>query len=260
MPMDEHAVCRAQVEAHFAGRVGSAEERGMRQHLAECPACRRRYGRHWILSELDPHALGAYERIGRGLGFLKRPSRMRPAGVLLVAATFACVIGLVVGRFKLQEREFAARGASRSPWALIEVYHAKPERPFEPAAGKVGRSDELAFAYANGAGYPYLVVCGLDEHGHVYWYHPAWTSMAEDPEAVRVEKADTIRELPEAISQAIDGSKLRIVAVFARRALHVREVEREIDRAGQTNGDLGAALTRAFGDVLVIEQKLEVAP
>jgi MFS transporter, DHA1 family, tetracycline resistance protein len=59
---------RALVERHFAGTISQVEERSMRPHLPACESCRTYYERHLVLSRLDPDALAAEERLGRGLG------------------------------------------------------------------------------------------------------------------------------------------------------------------------------------------------
>jgi hypothetical protein len=96
------------------------------------------------------------------------------------------------------------------------------------ALGEVMRaSDELAFAFDNPASARHLLIFGVDEHRHVYWYHPAWVNPATTPTAVAIPGGR--HELPEAVSHDLDGGVLTLYAVFANEAVSVRELERALD-------------------------------
>ncbi len=254
---DEHASCRADIAAHFAGRISPDGERKMRAHLTRCAPCTRRYERHLLLAELEPSALDAQERLGRGLGVLRRTVPTRTAAGAWMAAAALCGLAAIARPASLvPQGEFVARGSPPREETSLEVYHAQSGHSFDVARASIRATDELAFAYTNPAAYPYLVVCAVDEHGRVYWYHPAWTSTAEDPDSVRIEDGRAVRELPEAITQGIEGHEIRIVAVFSARPLHVREVERVLSARGADT--LQAAFSEAFGRVSVVEQRLRV--
>ena len=76
----------------------------------------------------------------------------------------------------------------------------------------------------------------MDEHKHVYWYHPAWLNSEKKPVAVKIASDDDAEtpahELPEAIAHPLDGQKLDIVAVFAPRAVTVTEIEQKVAERG----------------------------
>ncbi len=121
--------------------------------------------------------------------------------------------------------DFQARGTGVEPrvWAY-RVAHG--EKPIE--LGEVmSPTDELAFAIDNPTEPRGLLLFGVDEHRHVYWYHPAWVEPAATPSAVPI--ASGRHELPEAVSHQLDGSVLTLYAVFANEEVTVREVERELD-------------------------------
>lgn len=229
------------VDRHFAGRISPRGERALREHLPACEACRRRYERHLLLAELDPQALGSEERLGRGLGL--RPGRRGLAlgPVLTLAAAGAACAALLW--FALPGRlpgGFTARGG-RPDGAEVEllVYRVQAGRPPQPVAEAIGPQDELAFAYRNPGGLGRLLVFGVDEHGHVYWYHPAWTDPQASPLAVPIARGAEPRELPEAVSHALDGAELRLFGVFTDRPVGVREVEEHVRRAGPRAAALG---------------------
>jgi len=75
--VDAHSACRADIDAHFAGRGAVARERGLREHCLGCAPCRAYYERHLLLAELNPSALGVRERLARGLGLASRPHFLR---------------------------------------------------------------------------------------------------------------------------------------------------------------------------------------
>jgi len=246
--------------AHFAGRITPREERAMREHLGACANCRRRYERHLLLAELEPNALVPQERIGLGLGVLRRGPTSRPVvGALMATAAVCGLVAVLRPATRIADGEFVARGSTLPSAASLEVYHAQPGAPFELARDTIRASDELAFAYTNHAAYPFLAVCGVDEHGHVFWYHPAWTSPAQDPDSVRIEQGPRLRELPEAISQTLDGHELRVVATFSASPLHVQQVERVLS-AAQEGRALQSRFADAFGQVNVVEQSFRVDP
>jgi hypothetical protein len=87
------------------------------------------------------------------------------------------------------------------------------------------RTDELAFAYETTPGNDTLMIFGLDEHGHVYWFHPAWSDPAANPQAVPAATSPELHPLREAIAHDLDGRTLEIHALFSHEARTVRAVE-----------------------------------
>ncbi len=218
------------VDRHFARRLSTEEERAMREHLPGCAACRARYERHLVLEELDPDAPGAQARLAAGLG-LEEPQRAsvyRFAAPISAIVAVAAAILLVLGRpWSAGDAGFTARGGGATDQgAEILVY-----RGASRAGELLGRDDELAFAYANSAGKAYLMIFGVDEQRHVYWYYPAWTDPKAEPRSVPIEKTDAPRSLPDAVRQPIEGKALDIRAVFGDEALSVKDVERMIEAA-----------------------------
>src|SRR5688572_27999520 len=110
---------QAEIRRHFAGVISPTAERALRFHLADCPSCRNAYEKHMVFAELDPAALSAEERIGRGLGVRARPAAV---GWPLLAGAVACAAALAVfapltaadrAGDVTDEREFAPRGPAR---------------------------------------------------------------------------------------------------------------------------------------------------
>jgi hypothetical protein len=252
------------IDKHFAGRISPSEEGRMRAHLGECANCRAYYERHLLLTEMDRgRVVSAEDRIAVGLGLAAaRSPRRAPlvAGALLAAA--AALVAIAAPSVLPHRSEFASRGALRElPSAELVVYrippHASPARlgTGNVRDGKLStrfdRSDELAFAYTNQGAFPYLLVFGVDEHRHVYWYHPAWTNAADTPRAVAIQTGPEARELPDATSHELDGTSLRVIGLFTRSALTTRDVEARI-QSGNID-DVRAAFPEGFTSELVLQ-------
>jgi hypothetical protein len=150
-------------------------------------------------------------------------------------AAAACAVALILFLVPLRMfrgPEFMARGLA--PQTLepdVLVYEvSQGQRPRAPK-GTIRAGDELAFAYANAPGYRKLLIFGVDEHRHVYWYHPAWSDAALDPHGIEIARGSDVREIPEAIRQSIDGRELTVYAVFTNEDLSVRRIEAMVEAA-----------------------------
>jgi hypothetical protein len=224
---------RAHIDRHFDGTLSPEGERVMREHLPTCDACRKYYERHLLLARLDPSALSGEERIARGLGLGRRASWTRglPLATAVIAA--AAVIVLFVHRsspsspsLSPSRPDFEARGnVLEAPLSRVFVYDVPPDAAPSLAVDSVGASDELAFAYENGGGKSRLMVFGVDEHNHVYWFYPAYQHPDENPVAIPIENDSRRHELPDAVRHHFDGVHLSVRALFLDAPLPVRQVE-----------------------------------
>jgi hypothetical protein len=223
------AACRfvRLVDRHFAAHIRPVQERILRAHVADCVVCRDRYSRHLLLARLDPRVPSTRDRLARGLGLRDRPPRGRWRSLAVVG--LAAAGALALWPRPVLERKFTARGVPAAFQAVV-VYRVNASGGTLPAGSFIGASDELAFAYRNPAGRKFLLVFGTDEHRRVYWYHPAWTDATEDPVAVPIRPTSELVELPEAISQRIEGSTLTIHTLLLDQPVRVREVEERLAR------------------------------
>jgi hypothetical protein len=121
---------------------------------------------------------------------------------------------------------FAARGEgpTSAPEAL-RVFRVRPGAQPQAVSSRIGRADELAFAYRNTAGKRYVMVYGIDSEGAVHWYHPAWTDPADAPRAVRASAAQGWTELPEAVRHPLEGERLSLHLLLLDAPLRVTDVE-----------------------------------
>jgi hypothetical protein len=225
---------RAHIDRHFEGTLSPRDERAMREHLPTCDACRSYYERHLVLSQLDPTALSAEERIARGLGLGRRPWALRlttlrhsPRRAVVTAGIVAAAAAIMLFVHKSPPSyDFEARGnVVQPPLSRVFVYDVPPDVPPSLAVDSVGARDELAFAYENGAGKSRLMVFGVDEHNHVYWFYPAYQRQNEDPVAIPIETDSRRHELPDAVRHQFDGNHLSIHALFLDAPVPVHQVE-----------------------------------
>jgi hypothetical protein len=224
----EHAQILRAVGAHFAQRASRRQTTLLRAHLPSCAACRRRYERGLLLASLDPRAPSAEDRLATGLGL--GPSARAPAPWAFASLAIAAAAALLLwwpgaaARFRAGA-EPVARGGLAVPSLLI--YRVGADGASTRVTDRLGRDDELAFGYANPGGLRFVMVFGTDEHGHVYWFHPAWPLGAPPPAAVEARPGPGPYELPEAVRHRFDGRQLRVSAVFSDERLGVEAIERD---------------------------------
>jgi hypothetical protein len=243
--------------------LAPARERVLRRHLAACSSCRDHYDDVLSITRLDPRTPTLEERLARGLGLSSagHSTRWRVVALpgLAVAAAAAGWLFFWAGPGADPAAGFAARGptlgragesefgalpllvtyavrAGEGPKAVSAATAATAATSAQTGQGTIDARDELAFAYRNPTGKKYLMVFAIDEHAHVYWYHPGWPDPAANPSAVGISTAPGLHELPAAISQTYDGEHLMLHALFTDRALTVREVEEQLE-AAPTMGD-----------------------
>ncbi|MDY7229720.1 hypothetical protein [Hyalangium rubrum] len=228
----KNVVCpmRGRVDDHFARRLKLGAEHALREHLPNCVSCKTFYDRHLLLRRLDPKASGdAQARLGQALGLVRPPVPVTQGAVAL-AVVALLVVGVVATRtqpFGQPEPEgFTARGGPVvTSSEALRVFRVRPGVAAEPVEGELRAGDELAFAYQNPKGRKWLLIYGVDEHQHVYWFHPSWSNPDEDPGAVQAFGGTALHELPEAISHTFDGERLVVHSVLADERLTVQRAE-----------------------------------
>jgi hypothetical protein len=228
----KYAVCpmRSAVDDHFARRLKPGSERTLREHLPSCTSCKSLYDRYLLLRRLDPKAAGdSQKRLGQGLGLVRPPIPVAQ-GVAAFAVVALLTAGVVATRdapFEPAGTEgFTARGGSAAVASeALRVFRVRPGAAAEPVEGALRAGDELAFAYQNPNGRKWLLIYGVDEHQHVYWFHPSWSNPDENPAAVKAFGGLALHELPEAISHELDGKRLVLHGVLADERLTVKQAE-----------------------------------
>jgi hypothetical protein len=252
-----HDEARALIHAHFGLDTSFDDERALRLHLAACTACSARYERHLLVASLDPEAASAERRLAAGLGLKPggaRPSSKPKLGLVLAAAAAAALL------FVEKPAEFLSRGSGLPVQrAEVFVYRMSPGQAGQAVGSSMRSTDELAFAYVNPAGFSRLMIFGEDEHGHVYWYHPAWLRETDDPLAIPVGSGPELRELPESVAHELDGKTLTSRSIFTNAELSARDVESLLarQRAAADSG-AGSALSTLMTGIHEIQLTVAV--
>ena len=245
MNLVSHAQARQLMRQHFALKISAEGERSLRLHLRDCRACTARYDRHLLLAKLDPNVASTEQRLAAGLGFRARPeSSSLWLHVGLGAAVVAACALLLFARRPMAE--VAVRGGTPLS-AEVVVYRVTPGQAATAVGQTIRRSDELAFAYANPAGFKKLMIFGVDEHRHVFWYHPGWVKAADNPRAIDIAAGPQLRELAEAVAHDLDGKRLKIHALFTNADLSVRDVESMLQRGAIPGGAAAGSPTLPDG-------------
>jgi hypothetical protein len=260
------------VDGHFEGKLTTAQESRLRAHLPTCASCTEYYERRVLFAKLDPAALPMEERLAIGLGWPRGnaepesdvgPAEKAPDAhaqrrrvLVTVVTLFAAAAVLLFWFFgkKPADDGFASRGGHTTNVPYVRVFQSAKGGVPEPLVGPIHRSTELAFAYETTPEYGKLMIFGLDEHGHVYWYHPAWTDPSTSPSAVPAATSPELHPLREAIAHDLDGRTLEIHALFSRQSRSVREIEAAL--AGK-KAPLGVFTLPATTDVVTT---IEVLP
>jgi hypothetical protein len=224
---------RRHVDDHFTGAIDVERERAMRSHLASCDGCRTHYRRRALLARLDPEAKSPEERLARGLGLEPRRAEVRPFARFAPRAAIVLALAASVLLFLRAPKDdgFASRGGSDTSATAdaagprLHVHRVAGDGRTVPVVDSVKSGDELAFAYENPEGKPFLAIFAVDEHGQVYWFHPAWTDETQDPPAIEAETTPGVHELREAVRHRWRGSRIDVHALFLDKRLTVRQIE-----------------------------------
>jgi hypothetical protein len=242
--MSESRACaeRSLIDRHFAGRASPEGETRMRAHVGGCAPCQHYYERRLLLSELDPAAPPARERLAAGLGIGRRrraPAAQWTAGLTLGAAAAAALVLVLRPPRPDQDAGFAGRGTAppaAAPGAAppgeapaLEIYCSSCGKPAPRLGGSLGARASLAFAYSNPTGRKRLMVLAVDESKHVYWFYP---DLKESQVSVAIERTAVPTELPWEIDQSFAGRALRILGLFSDEPLAVNKVEALVDGTG----------------------------
>ncbi|WP_224246362.1 hypothetical protein [Hyalangium gracile] len=220
---------RGRVDEHFARKLKPGGEHALREHLPGCRSCKSLYERHLLLRRLDPKAAADDQaRLGQGLGLVRPPVPVTQ-GMAALAVVALLVVGVVMTRpssLSAEEQGFTARGGPTvSQPESLRAYRVRPGLAAEPVDSELRAGDELAFAYENPNGRKWLMIYAVDEHQHVYWFHPSWSDPDSNPAAVQAFGGAALHELPEAISHDFDGQRLVLHSVLSDERLTVQQAE-----------------------------------
>lgn len=234
------------IDAHFALSTTAAEEQRMRAHLTDCLACSAYYERALVVSRLTPHAPTAKERLRVALDLQKPPRVVRPwawAASAVALAAAACVFWLTPSqRTQAPPDGWSERGnTDNGALAVYEVGSNDQRQPLAPKA-VITKASELTLSYRAPAGFAFVMVFAIDAKGQMFWYEPAWNDARQTPTGKAIRPQRTYA-MDDAVAHAFAPGPAKVVAVFLKSKLNVREAEsawqrgdhtlRTLDRAAQ---------------------------
>lgn len=230
--------------AFVEGELGASERAAIEQAIAEDPSLKRRLDgmQHMKralsgpVRELDGLDLtdAVRARIGKPERSLSAKTRAFVGAGLVAAAASVVLVGARTDADR--ESEFRAKSSSSAlgavaRWTGFQVYRARNGAP-EPVARGLTRSDGLLFAYTNHAEVPfeYMMIFGVGEAGAVYWFHPAYEKLGDNPRSVAIQAGAVEQLLPEVVRHDFLPGRLSLHALFTHRPVGVMEVERWIEK------------------------------
>jgi hypothetical protein len=294
-----HALHVRQLDRYFAGTLRPAAATEILGRLWRCAACRVRYERHllheralpdgearqqerlWqaiVASARTETSLGAASRISADIR--PRPFRpFRPSVVVGAAALAGVLFWVAVGPGSppgparggwmanvKTASEPVARGitAERAEAPAVHLYRAVGDHQTEPVTRTIHAQDGLLIAYSNpGAELSYLMLFAVDVQGGVHWYYPSYEQPGENPGAPAIQTRALGVELGEEIHHALPVGPLRMISLFLRRPLRVKEVEEMVSEAWRSRGGSVTALETLplpMDDGEQLSTLLEVSP
>jgi hypothetical protein len=242
-----HLFHRSRVDRYFAGDLGPADTKAMFEGLWRCESCRTRYERHLVLEQAlaGKKAPGA-ERLWQSIAATaehttqrttKGVDRGKRRNFLGVSLAVACVLLVPSVLKQIRTSTPVPRGGGGvRPAPALHLYRTHEGRT-EPIIGELASDDGVLVAYSNpDPALAYLMVFGVDQHGGVHWYYPAYERQGEDPVAVQIRTNAFGVELGEEIRHPLPQGDLRIFALFLETPHHVLETEASIAAALAAHG------------------------
>lgn len=272
--IDKHCPGEDELAAFADADLSPEGLRRIEQHLEVCPGCAERViALHALIADVaakvpgprldvSEHVRGVMQRLDTPLARSPRRGWLLWTGAALAAAaSVALAVGLRSSGSAGEPEPLTARGgpaaASLSRDVGLQLYAQEPSglRALE-AGDRVGASTPLTAGLRNlGNERAHLLLFAIDAQGVVHWIAPEFSAPGSDPEAAPVPPSTREQLLPSAAAfDDLAPGPLRVVAVIAKRATRVSEVESLA--AGPLDAD---GLMRRFPRAEIRQYSLEVA-
>jgi hypothetical protein len=170
------------------------------------------------------------------------PWRQALAGAAVCALAAGVLIARVPGS-TVHMRSKAAGALAVAPEASVQMYAVSSDGHAAVRSAIMHPDEGWLFSYSNGdtKPYRYLMVFAVDERGKVYWFHPAYTSAATDPQSIGIQPSVERVLLPEAVHHRFERPQVQVVSLFSMTPIAVSAVEAWARRAPRQS------LSAAFG-------------
>jgi hypothetical protein len=234
-----HFLQRSRIDRYFVRGLSPRAEQAMRQHVARCARCRRRYEANLAAEAALPGgALLAEQRLWQGItGAASAPdtarASLRARRFMLAGAFSAATLVAVVWFSPWRERQpggLVERGSHedealhRTP--SLQIFRRGEASVPEPVRDTIHGGDALMFAYSNpGRRYRFLMVFGVDDHRRIFWYYPAYERDVDAPRAIAIQAERLGVELGDAVTHALVEGGLRVYGLFLEDSATVSAIE-----------------------------------
>jgi hypothetical protein len=233
----------AELLRYLMGEVTATRGAEIDHHLDECPRCASDLAEMKAMvrgvadcdPEEPPDLLPEVRRRIRQGSVAAGPRRSRwpvLAFVAMAAVALLVVVPAVRDTREPVDEEPRAKAAAASgvgAWVGMQVFRVDADDRAErlTEGSRLRASDGLVVSYANlrGSTFSYLMVFGIDAHGEVRWYYPAYADPAADPVSIPIARGVADMELPEKVRHALPGGPLVLYALFTTTPVRVSAVE-----------------------------------
>ena len=237
------------------GELSVNQTQVLRQHILHCSQCSRLSGELQQLSDkirIDPAEfsdpklqqaiLTQLSVVAPKPGQSRRKFSSRWAPVSLALATGAVAFVLIFLLLPTEKQsfmdpgdQFQARAAFTDPsqrwWALWMFESNESARQYREVKSQISQDAQLVFGYLNHPpvseqAYSHLMIFGIDQQAHVFWYYPAFQELGTDPKSISIQPGK--HPLPDRVEHSLHTGRLCIFALFTKSALRVSQMEQMV--------------------------------
>ena len=233
---------RQKLQAYLEGELPPEEAKALEARLQSGELAEALEEERAFLEQLrrpDPRAaqVDVLPKVRARLNRKRPPWLPMAAGLVVVAIAYP-----LWQRWLPDQGPSAIRAKSltiQQRWTGIHIYQASdPQQAAKTAEvmDSISADTSLIFGYSNADVYRYLMIFGQDASGEIRWYHPAYTSAAQDPEAIPARANVRRALLPDQISHELAQGPMTVYGLFLKQPMRVKSIEALLQR--KALGDL----------------------
>jgi len=224
------------------GVLEKNRQQALQEHLESCSKCRVALERDRQLlgelrqSDVKLDSMDLVPELVRRLSGKARPVRRHQrvfrlaiAGAGVVCLTLVAVLWLS----RISEyRSKGGRAEDADRWVGVSTWVIDPNGKSQRVEGRIGTKSKLAFGYTNLGTHPfeYLMIFAVDSRGKIHWFYPAYLKTKENPQSLPISAGVQDKELPEEIEFQPAPGRLRLIGLFTRRPLRVKQLEAWVNK------------------------------
>ncbi len=154
----------------------------------------------------------------------------------------------------LEPSEFRAKTASSAAaqerWTGIRIHRVVDHQAPEAVTESLDRHDSLLFSYTNRGHdpYEYLMIFAIGADQRVYWFYPAYESVAENPLSIGIGPGHST--LPDAVAHDYGAGALEVYALFSHQPERVSGIEAWLSARARARDDEAGEAVPVPGAIL----------